>query len=231
MKHALRTTIVSGGTGALGRAVVECFLAAGDRVVVSWQAREQRDALAHTHADALNAGRLLLIEADIADESGAARTAEVAGPAQVLINGAGGFEGGQPLQQSELASWDRMFRTNLRTAVALTRAVLPNMLKQQSGVILNVAAQAAWTTPAGLSAYSASKSALIALTHTLQKEVETHGIRVNAVAPGTIDTVANRRAMPKANPSRWTPPTAIAHTLFWLASDDASAVRGAVIPV
>jgi len=98
-------------------------------------------------------------------------------------------------------------------------------------VVLNVASRAAIDRPAGFAAYSASKAAVLVLTETLQREVASDGLRVNAIVPTTIDTPANRAAMPKADFSQWTPPERIAAVLLWLASDAGATVRGGFIPV
>ncbi|MDX1650614.1 MAG: SDR family NAD(P)-dependent oxidoreductase, partial [Myxococcota bacterium] len=223
--------IVTGGTGALGRAVVRSFLDAGDRVVVPWVASDERDALAEAEREALDAQRLVLREADVAEDAGAQAVAADAGPTDVLVNGVGGFGGGSPVHETALEVWDRMYRMNVRTAVAMCRAVVPGMVDRGRGVVLNVASAAAPARPEGLAAYAASKDAVAVLTETLQKEVAAAGLRVNAVAPTTIDTPANREAMPDADRSAWTPPARIAAVLRWLASDEAAAVRGAVVPV
>lgn len=226
-----RTVIATGGTGALGRAVVHVFLEAGDRVVVPWVEAGERDDLAAAQGEAVDAGRLALVEADVAEEEGALAVAREAGEPFVLVNGVGGFGGGRPVHETSLDVWDRMYRMNLRTAVAMCRAVVPGMVARGSGVVLNVASAAAPARPEGLAAYAASKDAVVVLTETLQKEVAAHGLRVNAVAPTTIDTPANREAMPDADRSAWTPPERIAAVLRWLASDEAVAVRGGVVPV
>jgi NAD(P)-dependent dehydrogenase (short-subunit alcohol dehydrogenase family) len=226
-----RSVVVTGGAGALGRALVRAFLATGDRIAVPWLSEASRSALAEAEQAALAAGRLVLVEADVAEAEGASRLAEAAGSVDVLVNGVGGFGGGEPVEKSDLALWDHMYRLNLRTAVAASRALIPGMRAKGRGAIVNVSSQAAATRPAGLAAYAASKAAVVVLTETLQKELARHDIRVNAVAPGTIDTPANRRAMPGADVSTWTPPERIADVVVWLASDAAWAVRGAVLPV
>ncbi len=231
MSDRIRSVIASGGSGALGRAVVRAFLAEGDRVVVPWIVKAERDALAKHEAEALKVDRLLLVEADVAEETGAGSVIDVAERVDVLVNGVGGFGGGSPVHESELELWDRMLRMNLRTAVAMSRAALPGMIEQGAGVILNITSQAAPARPAGLAAYSAAKDAVIVLTETLQKEIAEHGIRVNAVAPATIDTPANREAMPDADFASWTAPEKIAAVLRWLASDEGATVRGGIIPV
>jgi NAD(P)-dependent dehydrogenase (short-subunit alcohol dehydrogenase family) len=220
-----RTIVVSGGTGALGRAVVDAFLAAGDRVVVPWIVAAEAEALAPAGE------RLVLVEADVAEEAGAAAVARAAGPARVLVNGVGGFAGGSPVLETPLEVWDRMYRMNLRTAVSLTRAVVPGMLARGGGVVVNVASQAALARPAGLAAYAAAKDGVLVLTDTLHAELSERGVRVHAILPSTIDTPANRRAMPDADFSRWTAPSAIAGVIAWLASDAAASVRGARVPV
>ena len=226
-----RSVLVTGGTGALGRAVTRTFLAGGDRVTVPWIVAEEAAALEAEHPEDVAAGRLVLIEADVAEEAGAARAAKEAGEPAVLVNGVGGFGGGATLEESPLELWDQLLRINVRTAVASARAVLPGMRARGSGVIVGVASQAALRPPAGIAAYAASKAAIVALTRSLQEEVAEAGIRVGAVVPTTIDTPANRAAMPDADFSQWTPPARIAAVVRWLASDDAATVRGALIPV
>ncbi len=226
-----RTVVVTGGTGALGRAVVDAFLALGDRVVVPWIVKQERDEAQARWRRALDAGTAALLEADVAEEAGALELARAAGTTDVLVNGIGGFGGGAPFAETELELWDRMYRMNLRTAVVATRALLPAMLRTRRGVIVNVSSQAAHNRPPTIAAYAASKASIVVLTESLQKEVASAGIRVCAVAPDTIDTPANRRAMPDADFSRWTPPERIAAVITWLASDDAAAVRGAIVPV
>jgi NAD(P)-dependent dehydrogenase (short-subunit alcohol dehydrogenase family) len=226
-----RSVLVSGGTGALGRALVQAFLDAGYRVAVPWIVAAEAAAMRRDFAAALGAGGLELFEADVAEEAGAVAAVKTAEPLAVLVNAAGGFAGGAPLWETPLEAWDAMFRINLRTAVALSRAAAPGMRARLAGCIVNVASAAAHARPPGLAAYTASKLGVVALTETLQKELAESGVRVNAVVPTTIDTPANRKAMPGADFSTWTPPEAIARVVLWLASDAAATVRGGLIPV
>jgi NAD(P)-dependent dehydrogenase (short-subunit alcohol dehydrogenase family) len=227
----LRGVIVTGGSGALGRAVVAKFLASGDRVAVPWILKPERDAIEAEEGAALADGRLVLVEADLAEESGARLVAGALPDVEVLVNGVGGFLGGTPVLETELEVWDRMFRMNVRTSVAMSRAVLPGMLARRRGAIVNIASRAAFDRPAGLAAYASAKAAIVVLTETLQREVQAQGVRVNAVVPTTIDTPANRAAMPDAEFSLWTPPARIAEVIHWLASDASECVRGGLIPV
>jgi NAD(P)-dependent dehydrogenase (short-subunit alcohol dehydrogenase family) len=225
------TWVVTGGTGALGRAVVARALAEGARAVVPWIVPGERDALEAEHAGATSAGSLVLLEADVAEAEGAAAVAEAAGAPLVLVNGVGGFGGGDPVHATDLALFDRMYRMNVRTAAAMARAVAPGMVERGRGVIVSVASQAALDPPAGLAAYAMAKAAIVVLTRTLHAELGPHGVRVNAVVPTTIDTPANREAMPDADFSAWTPPERIAGVIRWLASDEGATVRGGLLPV
>lgn len=231
MDQTQRSFLIGGGTGALGSAVVEAALAAGHRVVVPWIAEDERKALEETSAAVAAAERLVLVRADVTDEAGARAALEAAGVPDLLVNGVGGFAGGTPFVDTPLEDWDRMYRMNVRSAAALSRAALPGMLARGRGVIVNVAAQPAFDCPPNLSAYSASKAALVALTRTLDAELSGRGVRVNAVVPTTIDTPANRAAMPDADWSTWTPPESIAGVILWLASEAAATVSGALLPV
>ena len=226
-----RSVVISGGTGALGRALVSRFLAAGDRVVVPWIVKRELDALESEESDALHRGRIALVEADVAEEAGARRVAEAAPDAEALVNGVGGFGGGAPVHETDLELWDRMYRMNVRTAVTLSRALLPGMLARGRGSIANIASRAALDLPAGLGAYAVAKAGVLALSEVLQKEVAGRGVRVNVILPSTIDTPANRAAMPGGDFSSWTPPARIAEVIHWLASDAGATVRGARIPV
>jgi NAD(P)-dependent dehydrogenase (short-subunit alcohol dehydrogenase family) len=227
----LRAVIVTGGSGALGRAVTAKFLGSGDRVLVPWVLKAERDAIEAEEGAALADGRLILVEADLCEEAGARAAANALPDAEILVNGVGGFAGGPPVVETDLEVWDRMFRMNVRSAVAMSRAVLPAMLARGRGAIVNVASRAAFDRPPGLAAYSAAKAAIVVLTEALQREVQARGVRVNAVVPTTIDTPANRAAMPDADFSLWTPPARIADVIHWLASDASASVRGGLIPV
>lgn len=227
MDETSRSIIVTGGTGALGRAVVGVFLDQGDHVTVPWIVPEERDRAAELWKEQ----PVELIEADIAEDAGAERVVAAADAPDVLVNAAGGFAFGGPLQDTPLDTWDQMYRINVRTAVAMSRAALPGMLERGTGSIINICSQAATDAPPQISAYSASKSAVAVLTRSLHHEGAPQGLRANAVVPTTIDTPANRASMPDADHASWTRPEQIALVILWLASDAAAAVRGALIPV
>ena len=136
-----RNVMVTGGTGALGRAVVGAFLADGDRVIAPWVVPQEAESARETWRNELASGRLVLVEADVSEEPGALRAVEAAGDVAVLVNGVGGFAGGTPLDQTPLEVWDRMYRMNVRTAAACAHAALPKMRARKGGVIVIVASR------------------------------------------------------------------------------------------
>src|SRR5690606_1236565 len=176
-----RSVLVTGGTGGLGQAVVAAFLDAGDRVWVPWIAAAEAERMRERFAAALAAGRLTLVEADVAEEKAAAELVAQAAGLSVVVNGVGGFQAG-PHDETPLEVWDRMYRMNVRTTAAVSRAALPALRARGGGAIVNVAAAAALDPPAGLGAYVASKAAVVAFTRSLAREAPAE-VRVNAVLP------------------------------------------------
>jgi NAD(P)-dependent dehydrogenase (short-subunit alcohol dehydrogenase family) len=124
-----------------------------------------------------------------------------------------------------------MMNLNARTAFIASQAVLPQMLKQGSGVIIHTAARPGLLGRANMAAYSASKSAVIRLTESLSAEYKDLGIRVNCVIPGTLDTTQNREDMPKADTAKWVKPESLAQVILFLASDAARDIHGAAVPI
>lgn len=227
-----RVAIVTGAAGNLGRATAEAMRAAGAKTVLVDTSQEH---LLQAYPGTQDQDRLLHGGIDLTDEQGARSIATAArerfGRIDVLVNTVGGFRGGKAVQEEELATWDLMMAINVRTTLLACRAVLPDFYDQGSGAIVNIAAGAALSSPAGLAAYSASKSAVIRLTEALAAEGKARGIRVNAILPGTIDTPQNRAAMPNADTSKWVVPEAIADVIVFLASDAARAITGVALPV
>jgi len=133
------------------------------------------------------------------------------------------------VDESDLALWDRMYRTNLRTALAASQAALALFGAARGGRIVNVGAASAAKAGAGMGAYAAAKSGVARLTESLAEEMRGRGVTVNAVLPTTIDTPANRAAIPKANPNNWASPADIAQVVVFLLSARSRAVSGALI--
>ncbi len=228
-----KVVVITGAAGNLGQAVAKAFAHAGARRVLADRAVDRLPRL-YPH-ETKSDDCLLVTGIDLAEEAGAGQLIEAAigryGRIDVLVNTVGGFSGGRKVHEDELANWDAMFRINLRTTLNACRAVIPHFLERGEGRIVNVAARAATAGAPGLAAYCAAKGAVVRLTESLAAELKEHGISVNCVLPGTIDTPQNRAAMPNADFSRWVPPHAIADVILFLASDAARAVTGAAVPV
>jgi NAD(P)-dependent dehydrogenase (short-subunit alcohol dehydrogenase family) len=127
--------------------------------------------------------------------------------------------------------FEQMLALNLRSGFILSRAVVPAMLKQGHGSIVNVAAKAALDHAAGAAAYAASKAAAVAMMDSLAADLKGTGVRVNSILPSIIDTEANRKAMPKSDFAKWPKPEDIARVILFLCGDDAKVVHGAALPV
>ncbi|MFZ5668730.1 MAG: SDR family NAD(P)-dependent oxidoreductase [Pseudomonadota bacterium] len=219
-----RNFAITGGFGTLGRAVGEAALAAGARVALIDAAPDARDP---------PAGALLLAGTDLTSETAAAeafdRIAAGLGGLDVLVNVAGGFIW-QTVEAGPLGEWEWMFRLNTLTCAVACRAAMPHLLASKSGRIVNVGANGAVRAAAGMGAYAASKAGVHRLTESLAEELKGR-VTVNAVLPSIIDTPANRADMPQADPSLWATPDEVAQAILWLASEAASGVTGALLPV
>jgi NAD(P)-dependent dehydrogenase (short-subunit alcohol dehydrogenase family) len=230
---ASKIALVAGGTGGLGRSVSAAFLESGYKVIATYRVPEEWDAL--QRAAGATPDNLEGYAVDVTDEAGVAAFVEKLiakhGRLDALINTVGGYAGGIPLWDLDAKTFDRMLSLNLRSGFALCRAVVPAMLKQKYGSIINVASKAAYDHAAGASAYAASKAAAVAMFESLAADLKGTGVRVNSIVPSIIDTEANRRAMPKADFAKWPKPEAIARVILFLCSDDAKVVQGASIPV
>jgi NAD(P)-dependent dehydrogenase (short-subunit alcohol dehydrogenase family) len=228
-----QVVIVTGAAGNLGSAAVRAFGAAEARLVPVDRAPDRLPGLFPELADSPR--HILAGGVDLTEEGAVKAMVDLVldrfGRIDVLVNAAGGYRGGTPVHETPLAEWDFLLNLNARTVYIASSAVIPAMLRQGRGKIVNVAARAALQGAAKLGPYSASKSAVIRLTEAMSAELKNSGINVNCVLPSTIDTPENRQAMPKADPSRWVQPEALADVILFLASDAARAIHGAAILV
>ena len=228
-----RVVLVAGGTGGLGRAASAAFLEEGAAVAVTY--RNEPDWETFKNSVSANAARLQGHEVDVTDEAAVNQLIEKIllkhGRLDAMVNAVGGYAGGLKLWEMETKVFEQMLNVNLRSGYALSRAAVRAMLQQGRGAIVNVAAKAAFDHAAGASAYAASKAAAVAMLDSLAADVKGTGVRVNTILPSIIDTEANRRAMPKADFSKWPKPQDIARVILFLCSDDAKVIHGAAIPV
>ena len=227
-KFAGKKVLVTGGTGGLGRAVSLAFLAAGATVFVSYRDQAEFDALQHSAGvDAPLQGQ----NVNVLDENALKVLVAQLGRIDVLVNAVGGYSAGAPLWEMDGNALEQMLSLNLRAGYLLARTIVPLMLKQGSGAIVNVAATAAFNHMASASEYVASKAAAVAMIDSLAADLKGTGVRANSILPSIIDTEANRKAMPDADHAKWPKPEEIARVILFLASDDAKLVQGAAIPV
>jgi len=228
-----KIVLVAGGTGGLGNAVSLAFLEEGAKVVVTYRKEEQFAAM--KLAVGAKAGALEGAVVDVTDERAASEfvggVLSRHGKVDALVNTVGGYAGGVKLWELETKVFDAMLSLNLRSGYALARAVLPAMLKQKDGSIVNVAAKAAFDHGAGAAAYAASKAAAVAMMDSLAADAKGTGVRVNSVLPSIIDTAVNRQAMPTADFASWPKPEEIARVILFLCSEHAAVIQGAAVPV
>lgn len=218
-----RVILVTGGHGALGSAVVQAAVAEGLKVAIIDHAR------GHGAPD----GVLELGGVDLTDPASAQQAVGAAadhfGRLDALLNIAGGFV--WQTTDDATPAWDGMFALNLATALNASRAALPWLKASPEGRIVNVGANAAIKSAAGMGAYAASKSGVHRLTESLAEELKSTPVTVNAVLPSILDTDQNRKDMPDADPSKWVAPADLARVMLFLASPEARAITGALIPV
>ncbi len=233
MKFASRSTIVTGGAGALGRVVVQEFLREGAQVAVpvfspgdvqlfsdlspGWQH--------NLFASVCN----LSVPSEVEDfvASAVGRTGSV----DFLVNLAGGYAGGKLVEETSPEEWERMLSSNLTSAFLVVRAVLPHMRQKGYGRIISIAAATALRPAGRQAAYSVAKRGVITLTEALADEVRGSGITANCIAPSIILTDANRQAMPDADTRLWVTPEEIAWALTYLCSDEAQSVNGTTLRI
>jgi len=213
--------LITGANGGLGTAVSQEFLATGAKVIgVALQWKQPAP--------------FTTISTDVTTEAGCDSMVKQAleqGPIDALVHLVGGFAGGSPVAETTDQTWDSMMNVNLRAAFCCIRAALKPMNAAGRGRIVAIGTRMAVEPSPNFAAYAVSKAALVALIKTVAAEGQKFGVTANVVLPSTIDTPANRAAMPKADFSRWVAPQSIAKLLVFLTSEAAADTSGAVIPI
>ena len=221
-----KIALVTGADGGLGTFVTQALLDAG-ATVVGLSRRIQQSSFNSPNFNAL--------PADISTSAGVKSAVDSLvsrfGRLDILAHTVGGFAGGHSIAATDDATFERMFDLNLYSTFYLLRAAVPVMRQGGNGRIVAIGSRAAMDPGAGVGAYSASKSAMVSLIRTVAQENKDVGITANVILPGTMDTPANRKAMPKSDFSKWVRPAAVASLITWLVSDAGKDVDGAVIPV
>jgi NAD(P)-dependent dehydrogenase (short-subunit alcohol dehydrogenase family) len=213
--------LVTGANGGLGSAVCAAYVASG--AAVMGVARSWKESVPYP-----------TISVDVSTAEGCESMVKQAlerGPIDALVHLVGGFAGGSPVSETSDQTWDGMMNVNLRTAFCAMRAALKPMTAAKRGRIVAIGSRAAVEASSNFAAYAVSKAALVALVKNVAAEGRKFGVTANVVLPSTIDTPANRLAMPDADFTLWVTPASIAAALLWLTSDASSDTSGAVIPI
>jgi NAD(P)-dependent dehydrogenase (short-subunit alcohol dehydrogenase family) len=229
MDYRDRHVVVTGGTGALGTAVVTALVAAGAVCHVPYILAAEADRFPLRH----HAQVRLVADVELTEEAAVAKLYDGVPKLWASIHIAGGFAMA-PVAETTKSALMQQVDMNFVTAFLCCRAAVNAMTRGgDGGRIVNVATRNAleWRTSAGMVAYTASKAAVAAMTVALAEEVVRAGILVNAIAPSTMDTPANRKAMPKADHAAWAKVEDVAATILFLASPENRVTRGGVVPV
>jgi NAD(P)-dependent dehydrogenase (short-subunit alcohol dehydrogenase family) len=229
-----KIVLIAGGTGGLGREVTMAFLEAGASVMVTYRRAEEFAAVVssaeRTGAKPPEGAALDVTDAAAVEKSVASFVAKH-GRIDILVNAVGGYAGGTNLWEVDPRVYDQMMQLNLKAGFVLSRIVVPVMIRQNRGWIVNVASKAALDHGAGGALYAASKAGALALFDSLAADVKPYNINVNSVLPSIIDSAANRKAIPGADFSKWPKPEEIARVILFLCSEEARVIHGAAIPV
>jgi len=221
-----RVVLITGAKGGLGTYVTQTFLSQGATVVGASRSIAKEDfpsdrftplSVDFTHATAVRAGIDSIVQ--------------LFGRLDVVAHVLGGFAGGQAVAETDDATWQQMQDLNLTAVFYVLRAAIPHLRKSPYGRIVVVGSLAATEPHSGLGAYVTFKTALATLVRTVALESKDVGLTANVILPGTMDTPANRKAMPGSDFSKWLDPQEVAYLAVWLASEEAGHITGAAIPI
>ncbi len=221
-----RIVLVTGANGGLGTYVTQAFLDAGATVIGTSRKIQQSD---------FNNPNFTALPAEISTREGAQALVDQVvarfGRLDVLAHTVGGFAGGQSIADTDDGTFQRMFDLNLNCVFHILRAAVPPLRKTGNGRVIAIGSRAALEPGVGVGAYSASKAAMVSLLRTVALENKDASLTANVILPGTMDTPANRQAIPNADVSKWVQPATVAELVVWLAGEAGKDVNGSVIPV
>jgi NAD(P)-dependent dehydrogenase (short-subunit alcohol dehydrogenase family) len=219
-KKSSRRILVTGATGALGQAVLEKFTTSGDSVIAVHSPDQKPAAVTGVE----------WMAADLTQRKSVFDLFAKLDDLDAVVHCAGGFRYGM-IDSISQEDFRFLMSLNYEASFYVASAAVPGFKKRKKGTLLFVSANATQNAVPGMSAYAASKAAVNAMVTNLASELKNDGIRVNAVMPSTIDTPANRRDMPHADPSKWVSPEDIAELLYGLTLSKSKSITGALIPI
>ncbi len=226
-----RVALITGATGALGSVVSRRFLDAGARLVLcDLETHKMEEMSREAGPDRCISGRVDVTAAGQV-QSLVDRAVQAFGRIDILLNIAGGFFGAGQVAELAEDDFEKALAVNLKSVYLTCRAVVPQMIRQGWGRVINVGAKAGLAGRARAAAHAASKGGVILFSEALAQEVRDAGVTVNVIIPGTLDTPANRKAEPAADYNAWVPLAHIAATMLFLCSEEAQSITGARIPV
>lgn len=221
-----KNTLITGGTGALGKIVAKKFLQEGFKVASSFLSVAEA---------APSQSETFMVRADVSKEEDVVLIFDKVianfGSVDILINLVGGFIPGSNIRDVSSKDWDFMMNLNLKTAFLCSREFLRRHANSNYGRIINIAAMPALKPTAGRGPYAVSKAGVVTLTAILGDELKGTGVTVNAVAPSIIRTEANMLSMPAEDKSKWVTPEHIADLMLFLCSSSGESINGVCIPV
>jgi len=221
-----KVVLITGASGGLGNSVTKRFLASGAIVI---------GASRKITTDEFPSANFVAMPVDFSNKDATCAAVDTIvqkyGRLDALIHVLGGFAGGRSVAETDDATWNQMSDLNLNSAFYVFRAAIPHLRKSVNGRIVAIGSLAATSAQPGIGAYVTFKAALNMLVQTIALENKDAGLTANLILPGTMDTPANRKAMPDADFSKWLKPEAVAEVAFFLAQDSAAHITGAAIPI
>ena len=223
-----KVVLITGGTGALGRTLVKKFIASGAITISSFLNEKEAENLKIANP------KVEMIELDIGKEEQILKMIPILverfGTINILVNVVGGYLGGKSITELSGTDWDIMMNLNLKSAFLISKHVIPIMKSGNGGKVVHISSRTGLKSEGYDSAYAASKAALIRFVESAAQEFKEDNININCILPTTIDTEANRKAMPKADFSKWLLAEDLANVVLFLCSPNSGVINGAAIP-
>ncbi len=223
-----KVVLITGGTGALGRTLVKKFIESRAITISSFLNEKEAQKLKTTNP------KVEMIKLDIGNEEQILKMIPILverfGTINILVNVVGGYLGGKSITELSGTDWDTMMNLNLKSAFLISKHIIPIMKSGNGGNVVHISSRTGLSSEGFDSAYAASKAALIRFVESAAQEFKEHHININCILPTTIDTDANRKAMPKADFTKWLLPEDLSNVVLFLCSSSSGVINGSAIP-